>query len=136
MDDHPKSSTKTRVRTAAIWIGCFVVALVVLAFSKGMGNALYASISGKQSVSHRAQSGPSQRPSELKWDDLATSNPVAEEAKVELAHPGWIDLVRTNQFSTWVKSQPASVRRLTQSDRAEDAILVLDLYKRDVSRRP
>ena len=54
-------------------------------------------------------------------------------AKVEAAHPGWIAAIRTPQFSAWKASQPASVQALAASDRAEDAILMLDLYKRDTA---
>lgn len=50
---------------------------------------------------------------------------------VEVAHPGWVALVNTKSFSEWERRQPASVRALGQSDRVPDAILLLDLYKRD-----
>ncbi len=54
-----------------------------------------------------------------------------EELKVEAAHPGWIQTVRTKEFAKWMSQQPDSVRRLAQSNQAQDAILMLDLYKRD-----
>ena len=67
---------------------------------------------------------------------------AAERAKLEMtraklaveqAHPGWESAIRTEQFSAWRKGQPASVQRLGESDDPKDAILMLDLYKRDTA---
>jgi hypothetical protein len=55
----------------------------------------------------------------------------AERQKVEAAHPGWVALVRTDDFRNWLSGQPASVKELTASDRAEDAIIILNLFKLD-----
>jgi len=52
-------------------------------------------------------------------------------AKVEAAHPGWIATIRMPQFLAWKAVQPASVQTLATSERPEDAILMLDLFKRD-----
>ena len=60
----------------------------------------------------------------------------AEAAKVDRAHPGWVELVRTEEFGKWFDKQPTSVRSLGASERAEDSILVLDLYKRDTTAAP
>ena len=57
-----------------------------------------------------------------------------EIAIVNAAHPGWSALVTTQPFRDWHKKQPSSVQRLASSPRAEDAILMLDLYKRDQGR--
>lgn len=54
-------------------------------------------------------------------------------AQVEQAHPGFIKVVRSPQFERWKEMQPASVQALSASPRAEDAILMLDLYKRDTA---
>jgi hypothetical protein len=56
---------------------------------------------------------------------------AAAERQVEAAHPGWRALVKTSVFHQWRQTQPASVQRLGASPRAEDAILMLDLFKRD-----
>lgn len=57
-----------------------------------------------------------------------------DTVRVEAAHPGWRVLVNTSEFGTWMKQQPQSVRALAASPRAADAILLLDLFKRDTSR--
>jgi hypothetical protein len=57
-----------------------------------------------------------------------------EFAKIELAHPGWQRTVRSTDFEAWLQRQPASVRSLTASEHASDAILLLDLYQRDRPR--
>jgi len=54
-----------------------------------------------------------------------------EIQKIENAHPGWQQTVRTQDFSNWKSRQPPSVLRLGASESAQDAILMLDLYKRD-----
>lgn len=59
-----------------------------------------------------------------------------ELAKMNAAHPGWVQTVRSDSFRQWKNQQPASVQALGASDRADDAILMLDLYKRDSSRQP
>jgi hypothetical protein len=56
-----------------------------------------------------------------------------EKAKVEQAHPHWEQTVRSPRFSQWRNTQPASVKALANSDKAEDAVLMLDLYKRDTA---
>jgi hypothetical protein len=58
-----------------------------------------------------------------------------EEAKVEQKHPGWKKMVASKSFRDWWARQPESLKRLGDSDNAEDAITVLDLYKRDRPRR-
>ena len=55
------------------------------------------------------------------------------KAWVEQAHPGWENTVRTPEFSRWKDKQPASVKALVASPRANDAILMLDLYKKDTA---
>lgn len=56
---------------------------------------------------------------------------TAEIQKLEAAHPGWTTIVRTQEFRSWSEQQPESVKGLGHSGRATDAILMIDLYKRD-----
>lgn len=60
----------------------------------------------------------------------------AEVWKVNGAHPGWQETVAAEEFVSWMKKQPESVRRLADSNRAEDAILMLDLYKQHLKEKP
>ena len=50
-------------------------------------------------------------------------------ARVDIAHEGWEDTVKTPEFSTWLKSQPEDVQALAASDHARDAIKLLDGFK-------
>jgi hypothetical protein len=52
---------------------------------------------------------------------------LAEET-VEEAHPGWLKTVQTSEFATWLNTQPADVKALAGSERARDAIKLLDTY--------
>jgi hypothetical protein len=56
---------------------------------------------------------------------------AAAERQVEAAHPGWRAVVKTSEFHRWRQMQPASVQQLGASSRPQDAILMLDLFKRD-----
>lgn len=56
----------------------------------------------------------------------------AARAKVEAAHPGWNQVIRTTDFWAWEKQQPTSIRRaIKESSDPDQIIMVLDLYKRD-----
>lgn len=55
-------------------------------------------------------------------------------AQVEQAHPGWGQIVKSSGFKEWRDKQPESVQRLGESESAGDAILMLDLYKRDTAK--
>jgi len=48
---------------------------------------------------------------------------------VELAHPGWTDLVNDSHFNTWQASKSESIRALAASEDPRDAISLLSLYK-------
>lgn len=52
-----------------------------------------------------------------------------EERVVDVAHRGWRELVKTNEFQAWFGAQDDAVKRLAESDRAEDAIELFDKYK-------
>lgn len=63
-------------------------------------------------------------------------SPAQNEAMVERAHPGWRFLVRTVDWRSWLAGQDASTLQMVNSPRAEDAILVLDLYKKALQGAP
>jgi hypothetical protein len=57
---------------------------------------------------------------------------IAAETEVRLlnvAHRGWRDTINSPAFKAWQGSQPEDVRNLAFSDKAEDAMEMLDLYK-------
>lgn len=58
----------------------------------------------------------------------------SESQKVESAHPGWVSTVGSSEFRAWQKQQPESVKQLGNSERANDAILMIDLFERDRRR--
>lgn len=60
---------------------------------------------------------------------------AADLEKLEKAHPNWTTTVKSKRFAKWEKNQPASIRDLGSSERVSDAILMLDLFKRDTRKR-
>lgn len=52
-----------------------------------------------------------------------------EIARVDAAHPGWEDTVKSQHFDVWASKQPAEMQALIQSPRAADAIKMLDAYQ-------
>lgn len=65
----------------------------------------------------------------------ALTSPQADSVEqLEVLHPGWVRLVRSNRFSAWMAQQPPSVQQLKDSDRLADAALMIDLFKRDQKR--
>lgn len=51
-----------------------------------------------------------------------------KEARIEGKYPDWIDLVNSPEFSEWAISQPPEIAQLAHSDKADDAIRMLDMY--------
>lgn len=52
-----------------------------------------------------------------------------EMAKIETKHENWVEEINTPEFAAWMKLQPPEVQKLAESDRARDAIRMLDLYQ-------
>ena len=52
-----------------------------------------------------------------------------EDRLVNVAHRGWKDTVKTQEFTDWYAKQPADVQALGASPVAEDAINLLDQFK-------
>lgn len=55
---------------------------------------------------------------------------------VNVAHRGWKDLVKTDEFTSWYSAQPDHVKALGASPTAEDAIALLDHYKAHTAAAP
>ncbi|RYZ84718.1 MAG: hypothetical protein EOP06_17585 [Proteobacteria bacterium] len=50
---------------------------------------------------------------------------------VEIVHPGWITLVRSTAFIAWLKSQPANTRALGASNDPQDAVMLINAFKKE-----
>jgi hypothetical protein len=98
-------------------------------------NVIVCPSSGKMSVNGKSLSISRISASPAASRGAPTRALAVEFAKVEAVHPGWTKTMGTADFKTWLAKQPASVRKLEQSDRSDDAILLLDLYKRDADNR-
>jgi hypothetical protein len=61
--------------------------------------------------------------------ELSTVQQSFETRLVSAVHPGWTETVRTPEFIDWMKQQPAEVRTLAESPKADDAIKLLNSYK-------
>lgn len=65
----------------------------------------------------------------------AVADRVAREQEneriVEAVHPGWKAIVNSKTFDKWASKQPRSIAALAESERVQDAILMIDLFKRD-----
>lgn len=64
----------------------------------------------------------------VKPDLQAGFQQARQYAQVDIKHEGWEDTVKTPEFGTWLKSQPADVQALSTSEKAKDAIKLLDTY--------
>ena len=49
-------------------------------------------------------------------------------------HPDWREVVSAPEFAEWLNQQPASLRKLTESDDAAEAAALMDLYKGQMGR--
>ncbi len=47
-------------------------------------------------------------------------------------HPGWIELVRSDEYRKWLAEQPSAIREMNSSPDAASAARLLDIYKKDV----
>lgn len=50
-------------------------------------------------------------------------------ARIDAAHDGWEDTVKTPEFTDWFKAQPEELQALSLSTKAKDAIALLDAFK-------
>lgn len=57
------------------------------------------------------------------------------ELRIEVAHRGWKQTVKTPEFHEWRRSQGPEVEALAHSSRPEDAIRMLDLYQEAAKAR-
>lgn len=61
--------------------------------------------------------------------DLDAELRKRETQRVTRKHKDFFDVIKSEEFSAWRKTQPAEINALGSSDLAEDAIEMLDLYK-------
>ena len=54
--------------------------------------------------------------------------------RIEERHEGWLNTINTPDFLAWMNTQPAEIKALADSDKARDAIKMLDLFEQ--TRRP
>lgn len=72
-----------------------------------------------------------QRQQQLQAQQTRQQQDAQVESIMETAHPGWRQTVRSPEFDQWLARQPRSVQGLAASERPADAILMIDLFKRD-----
>ena len=73
----------------------------------------------------------------IKREIIAGIAPMFESARnegrtlalVDLKHEGWEDTVKTKEFGAWLKVQTPEIQALADSEKAPDAIKLLDAYK-------
>lgn len=61
--------------------------------------------------------------------NTAHSQTVSKTPHLDSEHPGWVALVRTEEFRDWLKSQPQNVKQLASSDNEFDAIRLIIFFK-------
>jgi hypothetical protein len=67
-------------------------------------------------------------------DAVAQTRGEMQELMVDLRHEGWRDLVKTPDFAQWHAAQKPEVQALANSDKAANAIRMLDLFKKDKAK--
>lgn len=89
---------------------------------------------------------PAQPPAAATEPDRSTAKPqpavnadvedlAREYAALQAAHPDYKQVSGSPEFVAWIKSQPTAVVGLAGSNRAADAIYVMDTFKADRQRR-
>lgn len=120
----------------------------------GMGEALqrigsqmqeYGAQSDLMEQQHRQEMERMRLQQQLEMERQRQQQQQAEQARqqqaaqvertMEAAHPGWRQTVRSPAFDAWIARQPSSVQGLAASERPADAILLLDLFKRDMAAK-
>lgn len=56
--------------------------------------------------------------------------------RIEEKHEGWLEKINTPDFVTWMNNQPAEIKALADSDKARDAIKMLDLFEQSKNPKP
>lgn len=62
-------------------------------------------------------------------ESASTLNQRIQSDIIEKSHPGWLTTVKSLDFATWMISQPEEIKALADSDKASDAIRMLDLFE-------
>ena len=55
---------------------------------------------------------------------------LTRERELSDRHPKWIETVKTDEFKTWLQSQPDDIKALGASDNVDDADTMLAAYKK------
>lgn len=71
---------------------------------------------------------------EVKTSTEETLREYRELVKIDSKHPGWEDTVATEAFQQWMAAQPEDVQALAASDKAADAIKMMDVYQEHVQQ--
>lgn len=64
------------------------------------------------------------------------TRPTSKTPKLDLAHPGWERLVNTVEFSNWQSTLPSYIRNLATSENEDDAIRMIELFKKRGASTP
>ena len=94
------------------------IAMAINTRITGMERALQRDVAG--------QIGQAVQPLQNAEQERYKSNQVAA---LEAAHPGWVDVVRSEEFNGWLQRQPLAVQQLMESEDASEASYLLDTYK-------
>lgn len=62
-----------------------------------------------------------------------TTSRTAAKAIIENTCPNWINLVTSGKFRAWHEKQQDEIKKLAKSSDPEDAILLINLYNRDIN---
>lgn len=102
---------------------------VTLRFKRLIREELPTLAAGPAKTPEAAAEPKKQEPS----SDKAVDETASEYAALNAAHPDWQHWTNRQEFATWFKSQPQSMQELRASNKAKDAIVLLDAFKRDLS---
>lgn len=66
----------------------------------------------------------------------AVKSEARELARVDMKHDAWEDTVKTKEFGDWFAKQTTDLQALADSEKAADAIKLLDAYKASIIPAP
>lgn len=64
-------------------------------------------------------------------NSTSTNTEQGEEAKILARYPHWGRTIHTYEFNEWLLEQVPEVKRLSESKRAEDVIILLDKFEKE-----
>ena len=57
-------------------------------------------------------------------------NRSSAEQEIDIAHPGWMKLVQSREFNTWLAKQNAATKLLAKSELPSEAIRLISMFKK------